>query len=260
MRILFHIAVFTALILLLACGGGSSSIRIATLTSGNWTIVAHSSVTSGNTVYIGGNLTQSGSGLSAVMHIDDNATCFDLATSIPLSGSVNGSDFTLTSSAIDNQVITVTGTITNPSTLQGSYTIAGGCSGGDKGSVSAILVAPISGTWKATDTSSGTAATISGTLTQSTTATSDGIFLLSGNFTYTGSSCSISGTLTEYSFVAGDIVAMDASTNDIDGSSGETILAAIMDNPSAPTSFTGYYEVLSGACSGTTGTLTFTKQ
>jgi len=83
---------------------------------------------------------------------------------------------------------------------------------------------------------------------------------LGGNITYVGSSCSNTGTLASDSFVAGDTVAVDATTNDTGGLTGETVFVAIINNPANPTAFTGNYQINSGACAGQTGTLTFNKQ
>ncbi|HEX4486145.1 MAG TPA: hypothetical protein VH088_07770 [Terriglobales bacterium] len=235
--------------------GGSSSTA---LTSGNWSLVASSVVVSGTT-YIGGSLTLSGSSLNAIMHID-NSSCYDLSTDVPFSGSISGTNATLTSSSISGQVITVTGTVSNSTLLQGSYTIAGGCATGDHGSVTGTLVPSISATWKAIDNSSGTTVTITGAITESSTSATDGIYGLSGNITYSGSSCSTGGSITNISFISGDIVAIDAQTTDTNGTTGETQFVGILNNAASPTAFTGNYEILSGACTGRTGTLTFNKQ
>jgi len=267
MRAITSLSFSVCLFLLVGCGGGGGSSSTgggsngtsnSSVTSGNWSLVASSSVVA-NTSYIGGSLTQSGSSLSATMHID-HSSCYELTTDVPLSGTITGSSFTLTSSIVNSQVITVTGTITNSSTLQGTYSIAGGCAAGDRGTVSGVLVPSVNGTWKATDSSTGTTVTITGTITQSATGTADGIFLLTGSFTYSGSPCSTGGTLLSDSFIAGDVVGVDAQTNDTGGVKGETVLVAILNNPTSPTSFSGSYQILSGACSGETGTLNFVKQ
>lgn len=261
------VSILFSLALLTGCGGGGggststnspSTPSNSGVSSGNWSLAAASSVVAGKT-YIGGSLLQSGTSLSAIMHID-GSSCYDLLTNIPFTGSVTGTNFTLTSSSINSQVITVTGTIANSSSIQGSYTITGGCATGDKGTVTGVLVPSISGTWKATDMSTGVTITITGNIIQSTSATSDGLFLLSGNFTYANSPCSTGGTIKSASFIAGDVVAVDANTNDKNGTTGETQFIAFLDSPTTPTSFTGDYQIVSGYCTGETGTLKFVKQ
>jgi hypothetical protein len=267
MRVFACTLTLISLLAFTSCGGGGGSStgggsnggpQNSSLTSGNWSIVATSTFTMG-TSYLGGSLTQSGSNLSAVLHID-GSSCYDISTDVPLNGSISGTNFTLTSAAVNSQVISVAGTVSSASALQGTYSIAGGCSAGDHGNIAAVIVPSISGTWKAVDNSSGTPVTITGTITQSATPTVDGIFPLTGNFTYAGSPCSTGGTLNAVSFIAGDLVGIDAQTNDTNATTGETILVAYLDSPSAPTSFAGDYQIASGLCAGETGNLNFVKQ
>jgi hypothetical protein len=256
---------FTALLFAVACGGngstpgGGGGTHDATITSGNWYIVATSTAVAGQKSYVGGNLTQSGTTISGTMHVD-NSSCYDLLTDVPMTGTISGSNVNLTSSSVNSQVIAVKGTV-GTNTITGTYTITGGCSDGDKGSVSAMFVPSITGTWKATETSGSTTVTTTATVTQGATATTDGIFPLSGTLNVTNPVCFTSATIDQtQSFMAGDIVAVYATTNDVGGGTGTFIYVAYLDNPGVAKSFSGMYQFESGVCSGTSGNLNFTKQ
>ena len=67
--------------------------------------------------------------------------CFDYMTAISLSGDLTDDKVSLTSAAVNRQVIAVTGSVSKLVeagpyiVLAGTYTIRGGCADGDHGSV-----------------------------------------------------------------------------------------------------------------------------
>lgn len=250
---------------LIGCGGSSSSSGPSpatpfSLQSGNWNVNASSSAAPGNNFIVGGNLTQSGTNISGVMHIFSSA-CFDLTIDVPVTGSVSAQSVTLTSSAIAGQVVTVNASGTSATALTGTYSVGGtGCAAGDKGTISANLVPSISGSWHGTFTSSvaaGTTINATATLTQSSTPDADGLFPVTGTVTFTGSPCFASGTIRQ-SIFAGGVLGLDLTTNDTP-TPGEVIVSVVMDSPSTATAATGIIQIDAGSCNGDIGTGHITK-
>lgn len=232
-----------------------------TLTPGNWSVTATSANPSIGAFYVGGNLTQNGSSLSGSMYVA-GSLCFDVSVPVSFTGTVNDDQVTLTSSAVDGQVFSVTATLTSSTAISGTYAIAGGCADGDRGTATAAAVPSISGAWDGPVISSGGSnVRLSVTLAQATVASADGSFPLTGTLTYTGSSCSLSGTITN-GFVAGSYLLMNATTVETDGSQGNVFYNHILlDSGSNPQNMTGTYEVAYGLCDGDdTQELTLAKQ
>jgi hypothetical protein len=265
-------------VFIVALAGCGSSDNIA-MTQGNWSFVATSNANSrqGNalssSIYVGGNLTQTGSNLAGQMYIF-NSDCFDFSQEADFTGKVDGNKITFTSPSIDGQVVTVTGTATSASELTGSYTVTGGeCA--DTGTVTGNPVPSITGTWAGTldfgdakahgakghavkgngVKGNGVPPSISIALTQAATASSDGTYALSGTVTY-ADSCSVNGTITS-AFVAGQYIVIEANTDDGDG---QFIYDdVLLDSPTTPANMTGTYD-LTGDCGEDLEELTLTKQ
>jgi hypothetical protein len=126
--------------------------------------------------------------------------------------------------------------------------------------VIANLVPPVTGSWHGQFTSTvspGTVINATATLTQSPTADADGFFEVTGTVNFTGSPCFTSGTIST-GLMAGSAMGLDITTNDTP-SQGDTVFAAIMDNPAVATSATGLYNVNLGSCSGDAGNGQITK-
>jgi hypothetical protein len=266
---------------LVGCGSNNN----LTLTQGNWSIAAISngglarqngkkhdgkSNVSEADIYIGGNITQTGSNIAGTMYIVDNiSNCLTANNGIPFTGTVKGTQVTITSPSLNGAVITVlaSGTTTSTTTsLTGTYSVAGGCADGDTGTVTANVVAPITGTWAgslsncAAGTNGCSTATISVDMTQASTASSDGTFAITGNVTYTNSACSVSGTITSGS-IAGQFVVLDASTVDQSTNTGSFVYGlSFVDSPTTPANMSGTYNVTDGDCSGNTQNLTLSLQ
>jgi len=236
---------------LIGCGAAASS-NLA-VTQGNWAFTATSSAKIVNkqvaSFVLGGNLSQSGDKLSGTLTVDQSG-CIAPQT-IAFTGTVKGSDITLTSAAFDGNVISVTGTA-NKDSLTGSYTVTGGCA--DDGTISANVVPSISGTWTGTVFVSDSPATISVALTQSSSASENGSFVLSGTATYTGSVCEASATITEGSSISGSQLTLNLNT-------GVTYVATL-NSTTAPASAQGDYDSTSSECASSDGiqSVTLAKQ
>jgi len=188
---------FLSWVLCISCGGGSSSSSgpYSTINSGNWSLTATSTVTSGLVLSIGGSLTQSANVVSGIMLVSSSASnCPSLSgTAIPFTGSFRGNTLTLKSANFSGQFVTLNA-VGSGNSLTGTYSVAGGCADGDKGTIAAIFLPPLTGTWNGTFRNpDGTPipinpgnsyfgyATATLTLTQSATAI-NGQFPLSGTF------------------------------------------------------------------------------
>ena len=266
-------AVFPKLVLLVLLAGAAALTGCGFLkqspssgsvpTAGNWSFVATSSVVSGQVSHIGGNLTVSGNSVSSTMHSD--LPCFDVSQPLTLSGMLQKNQITFTSPAnANNQVITLIASVTSSSAIAGTYTVtAGGGCAADQGNVNAALVPSMTGAWTGSVAGKGgPSAVLSMALTQAAAASGDGTYALTGNLTFANSSCSKSGTINN-SFVAGSVVIIKGSTLEQDNitQGSFTFTNAFLNNPGAPTSMSGDYQVVSGYCATTSAdTTTFTKQ
>lgn len=230
------------------------------ITSGNWSIATTSTI-SGVTSSIGGNLVQSGSAVSGIMHVN-GSNCFDLlADDIVFSGTYSGDTLSLTSASMNNQIVTVRATGSG-NTLNGTYSIAGGCGGGDKGTIAATHAPSITGTWKSTLNQGSAIVAITANLTEASTSDAHGRFPLTGTFTFSGSPCSSGGTIINAldSGVWGDHAAAIAVTNDTNGGTGTLAFVGIVANPANPTTIAGEYQYFAGLCNGDSAFLQLTKQ
>ncbi len=244
----------TLILALSGCGGTNLA-----LTPGNWSVTATSSVPANGVFYVGGNLTQSGSHVSGTMYVV-NSLCFDVSQAVAFTGTVDGKNVTLTSASIAGQVVTVKASGTKDS-LNGTYSVAGGCGDGDNGTVSMSAVPSISATWMGPIVGSGGAnVTLSIALTQAAAASADGTFALSGTLTFANSTCSVNGTVSN-AFIAGPYLVVNGTTTETDASSGSfSYTNVLLDSASAPKHMTGTYDVVAGLCAGDLDTPTFTKQ
>ena len=253
-----------ASVLALALTGCGSSNNLA-LTQGNWSMTANqtgSGATPNSTFYVGGNLTQSGANLAGTMSIV-NSPCYSSSQTVTFTGTVKGDNVTLTSDSVGGEVITLTATGTSGSSLSGNYAITGGNScDGDTGTLAATPVPAISGTWSGPIYSSGGVsqggpnAALALTLTQSTTASSDGTFALTGSGVFSNSSCSNTATITG-AFIAGPYLIVNGATDD---GGTYSYYQVLLNNPASPSSMTGAYSVSGGNCDGDSDNSTFSLQ
>jgi hypothetical protein len=241
------------------CGAVANSRSTSTLAQGNWSLNLTSSNSAVGTFYVGGNIAQNSSTLSATMYVA-RSSCFDVSVPLTFTGTLSGQQVTLASSAVNGEVISITATVNTSSSLSGTYTVTGNSCAADSGTLAANVVPAISGTWSGPVVGSGgPSVTLALALTQAGTASSDGTFALTGTATYTGSTCSVSGTVTGAS-VAGPYVIIGGTTVETDGSQGTFAFNNVLLNSSRqPASMTGTYDVTFGNCQGDSQSLTLTK-
>jgi hypothetical protein len=251
MKHLASIFWLSALALLSGCGGGETSDdpRSGPNITGNWQLNTTSTVLGTPPVAIAGGITQSGNSLNGAGHVE-GSNCFDRLTTIGLTGTLTGSNVSLTSTPVDGQVIALTGGIAN-NALTGTYTISGGCANGDQGILNGFKVPGISGTWRIIfDVNEQHVGGGSAVLTQGS-ASSEGSFGVGGTVDNNDATTPLcySGAITagifpSPSYIMGTSVSLETKAND-----GGTVVFLGTLNP-ASGEISGFHQVFGGICDG----------
>jgi hypothetical protein len=150
-------------VLFCGCGGApgrtpgssasaSSSAPQAPTALGNWQFTATSTVPGKAPLTFAGSIGQAGDTISSALHVG-GSNCFDPVTTLNLTGTVTADSTSLTSAAIDGQVVTLTGTF-DDFNYYGTYRINGGCAAGQQGSLTGINVSNIGNDLSGTFTNS----------------------------------------------------------------------------------------------------------
>ena len=234
------------------CGGAGGSYSAPSPQgvkniAGNWQFSTASSMTGTSTLTIAGSITQSDRRIRGAIHVG-GSTCFDRMITVNLTGTLNGSDLLLTSSSVDGQVTTVTGTVSDTS-FTGTYLINGGCADGDQGSVIGTRVPSIAMQLQGIFTNSGQA-TFDAVLdiAQTGTSSSDGSYGITGTVTFNtscfGAGMIKSGTLSSGSFILGSMVALEVET----GNGTLTFLGTLNGETSE---IDGDFTISGGTCNST---------
>jgi hypothetical protein len=239
------------LILLCGCGGGNQiggpgptasaqSLNIV----GNWSFSATSAVSGTLPMTFAGSIDQSGSSVRGTVHVD-GSNCYAQLTAVGLTGKLNGNTIFLNSVSVVGQVITFTGHITK-NAFSGTYTITGGCAGGDSGTVLGGKIPTLSNSFSGTfATSQGETFDATADLAQGSRPGTEGSYAITGTATFRRS-CFSSGTLTpgafpSGSFIIGKSVALVMNT-------GNGILSFLgTEDPNKP-EISGAYTVSGGNC------------
>jgi hypothetical protein len=185
--------------------------------AGNWQFSAESTVLGNPPLTFAGGISQAGSVATAALHVD-GSNCFNQLTTMGLTGTVTADRTSLTSTALNGQVVTFTGGFTD-STFTGTYSSTGGCAAGDHGSVTGIAISIANAdSWGGTFTSSAQKTFhATGDFHQSTTASSEGSFQTTGTATF-DTPCFNAATLNPGSFpfgsfILGSLVSIEIKTN-----------------------------------------------
>jgi hypothetical protein len=188
--------------------------------TGNWQFSTKSTVPPGIPSWtIAGSLSQSAGSLGAVLHVD-GSSCFDQPTSIRLTGSYTHGIASLTSVAVDGQVIAISGRVgklLGLYKLTGTYAISGGCADGQQGNVTGYTVDSLTGYWAGDLTTAAGGDIWWDTQLTQLGASSEGSFGLQGTVDF-GDTCFKSGTIKSgtfptASFIMGRSVALDIKTD-----------------------------------------------
>ena len=177
--------------------------------NGNWDFLATSTKNAGVTLEMGGILTTTGSNVAGTLFVGivNGASCFSALQPIPVTGTIsNSGSVSVASSAINNQIITVTGNLTSggSSVTGATYSVSSGntsqasCAAGDQGKVAASIAFPLSSVYTGSITSqlNGDVYLVTVNLTEQTYSFNSAPYLtLSGQISVTGSSCFSKATL-----------------------------------------------------------------
>jgi hypothetical protein len=243
-------------VLFCGCGGApgrtpgssasaSSSAPQAPTALGNWQFTATSTVPGKAPLTFAGSVGQAGDTISSALHVG-GSNCFDPVTTLNLTGTVTADSTSLTSAAIDGQVVTLTGTF-DDFNYYGTYRINGGCAAGQQGSLTGINVSNIGNDLSGTFTNSAQKTfNVVGKIAQSTSASPDGSFGITGTATFDTPCFSAGtiqpGTFPSGSFILGNSVALEVET----GNGTLTFLGTLSQSGSGEMS--GHYTVSGGAC------------
>jgi hypothetical protein len=214
---------------------------------GNWQFSLTPVVPGTPALTIAGSISQSGGSLSGAVHID-GSNCFDFPTTVGLTGTVGSGNVSLTSTSFRDQVLTLTGTITN-NTFTGTFAIDGGCADGEHGSIAGTNVPTIGNILNGTfTTSGGDAFDVSAEIAQSSNASVDGTFPITGTATFQKSCLNsgplMSGTFPSGSYILGKSVALLIHV-------GSGTLAYLGTEDLSKGQISGTYTVFGGTCDQT---------
>lgn len=259
-RIISAVVLAFCMLMLFGCGAANLTPLTASqqfsITSGNWSLGGSSSTNPNSGQFLmGGHLQQSGRTVTGVLHIA-SSRCFKVDQDVPVSGTLQDESLELTSLPIHHQTLHVS-LIGHDASMVGRYSFEGGCMNGDEGTVNASLVPSASGMWSAIETRADNAVVgVNLALAQSDNANGHGVYPLSGTLSFTASPCQVSGRIAS-GYVAGNIVVLNATTEQADGGTGSLRMEGDFAASQAP-SIVGAYTYDSGACKDQAGVLTFT--
>lgn len=178
--------------------------------NGNWDFIATSSKSPGVTLEMGGVLTTTGNNVAGTLFagLSKNSSCFSPLEPVPVTGTISSNgQLTMTSSAVNNQIITVVGNLAPGGVSYSGVTYSvsngtgsqAGCAAGDQGTVAAMPAYPLSSTYTGNITSQSTGDVFPATAnisTQTATFNTAPYLTLAGTISVTGSSCFSKGSLT----------------------------------------------------------------
>ena len=223
--------------------------------AGNWQFSAMSSVPGNPPLAFAGGISQTGAALTVALHVN-GSRCFNQSTTVGFTGTVTpgstsmtSGTTSLTSTALNGQIVTFTGNFTD-TTFTGTYSMNGGCAAGDQGSVTGIYVPSIAVGWSGTFTNSAQQ-TFQATadFIQANTASSDGSFGITGTVAFNtpcvSASTIIPGPFPSGSFILGSLVSFEIMTNN--GTVTFTGTVSPFD-PTGIRTISGEYTISGGNC------------
>jgi hypothetical protein len=219
--------------------------------TGNWEFTTTSKAEFPD-VTMAGSIAQSGVSVKGAVHVD-GSRCFDQITTIGLTGAVDGTNVSLTSKPVAQQVIASAGNVaedslTNAAKYTGTYSIHGGCADGDQGDITGVQLNVVNGNWAGDLTSeAGDINRVSVVLAQGT-ANSEGTYILTGPAIFESGTCFRSGTIVSGTFPAGSYVMGRDMSLEIETNNG---VITFLGRDKGDGLFRGNYTVAGGTCEST---------
>jgi hypothetical protein len=240
-------------------GGGAGGVTLPPPSSGpnvagNWQFSTTSTAGMPSATIAGG-INQSGSSVSGAVHVE-GSKCFDRLTTIALTGTLTGSDISLTSTSVGGQVLTLTGSISGiGNAFTGTYTINGGCANGEQGTVTGRAVGVVRGSLSGTFTTSGgetfdMGGYINPGYAGFESASPEGSFGISGTANF-GTSCFGSGTIVAGTFPSGSFMIGTSVVLAIQTDNGTFIFVGTDTDHGGIGAISGEYTVTGGTCDQT---------
>jgi hypothetical protein len=259
MNRLATVVALSATVLIFGCGGAPGPAPIvspstsptaqppvtpsAPKIAGNWQFSATSTVPGKPPLTFGGSIGQTDSAASGALHIG-GSNCFNQLSTVGLTGTVTADSTSLTSTALDGQIVTFTGNFTN-TTFTGTYSINGGCDAGDQGSVTGINIPYLANNLAGTFTNSAQATfNVTGNIAQSASAGPEGSFEITGTVTF-DIPCFNAATIKPGAFPSGSFILGTSVAFEFDTSNSTLIFLGTLSQDRSQ--INGSY-VASGAC------------
>ena len=230
MKQLATVFALSAAALLIGCGGAPRQAAIVPSAptaspstapipnvAGNWEFSAVSTVPGNPPLTFAGGISQAGFATTAALHVD-NSKCFNQLPTIGLTATGTAARTSLTSRALNGQVVTFTGSFT-PLAFTGTYAITGGCADGDHGNITGVAISIADAdAWGAAFTNSAQKTfKVTGDFHQSTTTSPEGSSQITGTAAFDTACFSAStlnpGSFPSGSFILGSVVSIEIKTN-----------------------------------------------
>ena len=249
-------------------GGGGSTPAVPDpnhiYSIGNWQIQATPTTGSAPFTSLAGFINELGTDpgindLTTAALQAQSTTCYMNTPTVPLQGAVLGYQLGLRSFNVDGQIIMIDAaedaTVTH---LTGTYSVAGGCADGAKGTLSGVKYLALTGKYRGNVTSSSTPQSMQLSLAQFQQGTGAGIFLVSGSGAFTGIPCFTQASLASSDGgVVGSAVKLSFLTND--PASARLILTGTMTSD-AKIFTVVTANITGGSCAGSLGGVVLTIQ
>jgi len=248
----------SAAVFLFGCGASRQATQTAPATqspanstwiiTGNWQFNTVSSVSGKPPLAIAGSINDVSTAASSALHVK-GSNCFDPLAILDLTGTVTNEVTTLTSAAVNGQIVTFTGNFSN-NAFTGTYSVNGGCDAGDQGSVTGVSISlAAADSWGGSFTSSTqNTFIVGGDFAQGTSASPEGSFGITGTATF-NTPCFSAQSLSAGSFPSGSFVLGTEFSLEIDTNNGTLDFAGVLD-PSSDF-INGTYSIAGGTCDQT---------
>lgn len=193
---------------------------------------------------IAGSIAQTESAVRSALHVN-GTSCISRMTTVSLTGSVAHGNLSLTSAAVDGQVVTLNGSIRN-ATFTGTYKIKGGCADGDQGSVTGQSIPNIANTLSGTFTNSTNGTfSVTGYIGQNGSASADGSYGIAGSATF-DAPCFKAGTLRTGTYLDGSFILGSSVALEFETENGSLIFVGTLNADGNMLS--GNYSLAGGSC------------